>query len=1044
MSPIAPPRLSLAIVLAVTPLAALFPAPPALAKQEYRNAFFAVYPSAVGSVLDTVPSQTTHCGVCHYRFTGGGARNPFGLLVEATLPNYPNTTQGRQDAIWSIRNQDPDGDGHSTLIEVTDTQNFTNTPTFPGLTPANVGNVTNVSVADIQDHLVPATGGDTTPPTVTVLSPNGGETLFGNGAASVQWTATDASGIAGINLFVSLDNGATYTPVARNLWNTGSFTWFVPDRPTALARVRVEAIDNAFNTGFDVSNAVFSVVAPPGGRVPTTLRDFDMPGTQPLGAGVLNPPQACLVCHGEYDLTVEPYFNWRGSMMANASLDPLFEAAMTIANQDAPDSGDLCIRCHVPQAWLGGRSVPTSGSQILPSDRFGVACDLCHRLVDPIPAAENPAEDAAILAALAQPPTLFTTGQYVVDPTGARRGPFANAATGHPILVSPFHREAALCGTCHDISNPAFTRDQNGNYLPNAFDAPATNFHSHSAGVVERTYSEWLNSQYNTPQGVFAPQFGGNKPYVATCQDCHMRDVTGKGCNFTEAPTRTDLPLHDLTGANTWLPALLAQLFPGEVDLAALQAGVERARHNLQNAAELGVSQQSRTLIVTVTNSTGHKLPTGYPEGRRMWLNVRFFDAAMNLVGESGAYDPVTATLAHDPEVKVYEIEPTTSGIPTLPDGSLFHFALNNAVLKDNRIPPRGFTNAAYAAFGGAPVGYAYADGQYWDDTTYEVPRAAASCVVTLYYQSASKEFVEFLRDENVTDNKGQLMYDLWAANGRCPPEIMAQVAAVLAPAAPADFNEDGFVDMDDYTLLIDCLLGPMVAVGSECTFEDLDADEDVDLADVSMFQPAFTGSDSTPPAAPTGLSVVAGDGVVMLDWNENSEGDLAGYTVYRSTIAGGPYVPVNAALLPASSHVDHTVINGITYYYVVTASDTNANESGYSTEASATPQAVTLMHVASIVPSVNDLGAGQKYGVATVTIVTNLGVPVANATVTGVFSGDFNGTRSGATNAAGVAVITIGPKNGRTNFTFCVTGVTHAAMTYDPGANVVTCASYP
>ena len=41
-------------------------------------------------------------------------------------------------------------------------------------------------------------------------------------------------------------------------------------------------------------------------------------------------------CHGDYDVAVEPYFNWQGSMMAQASRDILFEANMVIANQDAP------------------------------------------------------------------------------------------------------------------------------------------------------------------------------------------------------------------------------------------------------------------------------------------------------------------------------------------------------------------------------------------------------------------------------------------------------------------------------------------------------------------------------------------------------------------------------------------------------------------------------------------------------------------------------------------------------------------------------------
>ncbi len=97
-------------------------------------------------------------------------------------------------------------------------------------------------------------------------------------------------------------------------------------------------------------------------------------------------------------------------------------------------------------------------------------------------------------------------------------------------------------------------------------------------------------------------------------------------------------------------------------------------------------------------------------------------------------------------------------------------------------------------------------------------------------------------------------------------------------------------------------------------------------------------GGDTTPPAAPSGLIATAGDGSVDLNWNDNGETDLAGYTVYRSTTSGGPYSAVNASLLTVSSYTDTGVVNGTTYYYVVTASDTSANESGNSNEASATP----------------------------------------------------------------------------------------------------------
>jgi len=47
-----------------------------------------------------------------------------------------------------------------------------------------------------------------------------------------------------------------------------------------------------------------------------------------------------------------------GNMMTQASLDLLFEANMAIANQDAPESGDLCLRCHISKGWLQRRYVP--------------------------------------------------------------------------------------------------------------------------------------------------------------------------------------------------------------------------------------------------------------------------------------------------------------------------------------------------------------------------------------------------------------------------------------------------------------------------------------------------------------------------------------------------------------------------------------------------------------------------------------------------------------------------------------------------------------
>ncbi len=757
-----------------------FGAKPAEGRNPYRRNFFDAYPQAVGSPLDALPSNPQHCGVCHFDFSGGGARNPYGLAVEATDRSVV--------AILGLEGEDSDGDGSSNVVEILDPNGaYTNTPTFPGLTAGNVGQTSNIPLEEILDYLTPTTGDDTEPPVVTIIFPNGGESLGSSSEQAILWEATDNSGtVVAVSVYVSFDGGEHYKPLALGIPNAGSLTWFVQNRPATDALVRVDATDPSNNTGSGQSDDFFEVYSTATGRVPSTLRDFDLPGTQPVEAGGLADPSDCVACHGGYgQQEVEPYYNWQGSMMAQASIDPLFLASVDVANQDAPESGDLCLRCHLSQGWLGGRSTPTDGSQMLATDRIGVSCDLCHRLVDPIyEPGVSPPEDEAILAELRDVPDTFALGQFVVDPSGTRRGPFADAVAPHAFLVSPFHQEAAVCGTCHDVSNPVFVLDpDSGTYVPNGFDEPAAAFGSHQIGPVERTYSEWFHSEYNTEQGVYAPEFGGNKDYVATCQDCHMRDVTGQGCNDPDAPVRDDLPLHDMTGGNTWLPGLLHLIDPS-VNTEALQDGIARARHMLQLAADLDVRQVGEQLSVKVTNNTGHKLPTGYPEGRRIWLNVRFYDRSGTLIHESGAYDPETGELAHDPEAKIYEAIPVIgeniAGVVGLPADTEFHFVLNNKILKDNRIPPRGFTNAAFEAFGGAPVGATYADGEYYDTTLYAIPSGALRVEVTLYYQSMSREFIEFLRDNGTPGGAGQAMYDLWADSGKCPPEVMASALRTI------------------------------------------------------------------------------------------------------------------------------------------------------------------------------------------------------------------------------------------------------------------------
>ncbi|MBK1876516.1 DUF7594 domain-containing protein [Pelagicoccus mobilis] len=102
---------------------------------------------------------------------------------------------------------------------------------------------------------------------------------------------------------------------------------------------------------------------------------------------------------------------------------------------------------------------------------------------------------------------------------------------------------------------------------------------------------------------------------------------------------------------------------------------------------------------------------------------------------------------------------------------------------------------------------------------------------------------------------------------------------------------------------------------------------------------------DTTPPAMPTGPTAVGGVVSIALDWADNTEDDFVSYTVYRSTTAGS-FGPALTSGLVASTYTDNTSVDGITYYYAVTAFDDSGNESELSSEVSASldNQAATIL----------------------------------------------------------------------------------------------------
>ena len=618
--------------------------------------------------------------------------------------------------------------------------------------------------------------------------------------------------------------------------------------------------------------------------VPSTI---DQPGTQPQEVSNLESPDKCDNCHGGYNTATEPAFNWRGSMMANAGRDPLFWATLAVAEQDFDGAGDLCIRCHSTAGWLGGRSTPTDGSGLAAGDSDGVECDFCHKMTDPgntDPILKGVMNEPFIANDALTGEPFYGSGMSSIWGGSDKLGPYSNAEARHQFMKNDFTRSVDFCGTCHDVSNPAVGNLAHNFGAQKEFLATETvvadgsptespkNFSNKAAfknppykyGVVERTFSEYkaglvsqtpvdefvnlpadlqggaLKAIYDaaTDFGTKSANYEDGDTRFYSCQTCHMRPVFGQGCN-KNPPFRSDLPLHDMTGGNYWMPQAIKYLDAqgklrlggglNSVQLAALDAGILRAKEQLELAATLAVDGNANT--VKIVNHTGHKLISGYPEGRRMSLKVTWMNDARLTVRIDGDYGEIGVTAngvavrsiknLDDPNTKIYEahygldqqwaaqlvglgypqslelsydrttgaVEHTLGELATSPPGSefeTFHFVMNNVVHKDNRIPPYGMDyetarkrNALPVPadqYGGGP-GKTY---NYFDTIALNPPTGATSAVIELLYQPTSWEYIQFLDLANkqpagsFLENEGAYMLEAWLNTGMAEPHVMA------------------------------------------------------------------------------------------------------------------------------------------------------------------------------------------------------------------------------------------------------------------------------
>ena len=105
---------------------------------------------------------------------------------------------------------------------------------------------------------------DQAPPTVTLLTPNGGEVLEDGQQYEITWNAADDVGIIHTEILLSRDGGVSWPDTLASGPFNGSWNWQVTADASASCRIRVVCYDAVVNATSDESDADFSIEADTG------------------------------------------------------------------------------------------------------------------------------------------------------------------------------------------------------------------------------------------------------------------------------------------------------------------------------------------------------------------------------------------------------------------------------------------------------------------------------------------------------------------------------------------------------------------------------------------------------------------------------------------------------------------------------------------------------------------------------------------------------------------------------------------------------------
>lgn len=389
----------------------------------------------------------------------------------------------------------------------------------------------------------------------------------------------------------------------------------------------------------------------------------------------------CLLCHNDQvnsvGESVSIIADWRSTMMANASRDPFWRAKVSHEGLVNPVHKEalenVCTRCHAPTGnenahFLGQTYYSIADMENDPLALDGVQCTACHQITT---------ESMGNYSGTFEIGTEHTIW-------GPYETPFANPMimeTGYTPVFGNHITDSRLCGGCHTLITNSV--DNSGNPTGNQF-------------VEQAIYHEWLNSDYSTNN--------------ETCQSCHVPRIDDPVKISTRPPSldpRTPFGMHHFAGANTFMVNMIKENGE-ELGVTANDTQFDSTlSRNTQMLREKSVlvdlevidrTLDTLYLKLSLENITGHKFPSGYPSRRvTVELIIRDnndtifhngkFDESGNLLFEDANYERHHNIINTEQQVQIYEL---VMGDINYDVTTILERA--NFTLKDNRIPPIGFT----------------------------------------------------------------------------------------------------------------------------------------------------------------------------------------------------------------------------------------------------------------------------------------------------------------------------------------------------------------